>query len=148
MRVSAETVETEGSFDHVDNPDNLEGEDEPVRTEWDRESLFKELKLDDLDIKESEKNELKELCWEYRSIFSTNEHDLGCSNFFEAHLELKENYKPRWVPSRPIPYKYQSEMGFPTSCPRTSCPTYLLPQGYCPNDVLPHEVLPHDVLPH
>ena len=110
MRVSAETVETEGSFDHVDTPDNLDGEDEPVRTEWDRESLFKELKLDDLDIKESEKNELKELCWEYRSIFSTNEHDLGCSNFFEAHLELKENYKPRWVPSRPIPYKYQSEM--------------------------------------
>ena len=110
MRVAAETVETEDSFDHVDTPDNLDGEDEPVRTKWDRESLFKELKLDDLDIQEGEKNELKELCWEYRSIFSTNEHDLGCSNFFEAHLELKENYKPKWVPSRPIPYKYQSEM--------------------------------------
>ena len=109
MRVTAETVETGDGLGHQITSDST-AEEEPVRTEWDKESLFKELKLNDLNISESEKDELRELCWNYKSIFSTNEHDLGCCNFYEAHLELKENYKPRWVPSRPIPYKYRSEM--------------------------------------
>ena len=77
---------------------------------WTRQTLFEELKLDELEMDESESMRLKELCWDYRSIFSTGDHDIGQCNFYEARLELKESYKPRWVPSRPIPYRHEKEM--------------------------------------
>ena len=77
---------------------------------WTRHALFEQLKLDELKIGSEEINRLKEVCWEYQSIFSTGDHDIGRCNFYEARLELKENYKPRWVPSRPIPYKHEQEV--------------------------------------
>ena len=109
MRVTCETVSAVSS--DCSGPEvNRLAEEEPLVKEWDRESLFKELKLDEMKISEEDKNDLQETVWEYRSIFSSGEHDLGCCNFFEAHLQLKDNYKPRWVPSRRIPFKQQPEM--------------------------------------
>ena len=109
MRVTCETVNAVSSDCSVPEVNELANE-EPLVKEWDRDSLFKQLKLDELKISEEDKNDLQETVWEYRSIFSSGEHDLGCCNFFEAHLQLKDNYKPRWVPSRRIPFKQQPEM--------------------------------------
>ena len=78
---------------------------------WTKAGLFSELKIDELKVSDSDKQQLQDICWENKSVFSTGDSDIGCCNFYKAHLELKEDYKPRWVPSRPIPYKLQGEMG-------------------------------------
>ena len=103
MRVSATDGE-QGDQSTQNLPDK-----EPLHThrvkEWERQSLFSELKINELKINAEEKKQLEDICWENRTVFSTGDDDIGCCNFYKAHLELKENYKPRWVPSRPIPYK-------------------------------------------
>ena len=82
---------------------------ENIKT-WTKAELFSELKIDELKINDAEKQQLQDMCWEFKSVFSTGDNDIGCCNLYKAHLELKEGYKPRWVPSRPIPYKLQGEM--------------------------------------
>ena len=39
--------------------------------EWSKEELFKELKINSLKISENEKQQLKDICWENRTVFST-----------------------------------------------------------------------------
>ena len=75
-----------------------------------REQLFKQIGIGDLKISDLEKRRMEDVCWKYRSVFSTCEEDIGNCNFYEAELELKENYKAKWVPSRKIPYKLEGEM--------------------------------------
>ena len=72
--------------------------------------LFSELKLDKLNVSPQQRKDLESVCWENKDAFSLGEEDIGCCNFFQAHIELKENANPRWVPSRPIPYKMEAEM--------------------------------------
>ena len=78
--------------------------------EWSELGLFKALKIEELDISSEEKARMKEIVWKYRHCFSTHAHDLGNCNFFEAEINLKPDFQPKWVPSRPVPYKLRDEM--------------------------------------
>ena len=82
------------------------------KEKWTREELFHRLKLQDLQSKlpSTEMSSLKNLLWEHRSAFSYDDADLGCCNMYEAKLELKPNHQPKWIPSRPVPYKLEGEM--------------------------------------
>ena len=78
---------------------------------WDNpQELLKQLKVDEIDISPSHKEQLKDLLIEYSHCFSRNRFDLGKASFFEAKLDLKQNYVAKWVPSRPISYKMKHHM--------------------------------------
>ena len=79
---------------------------------WTEDELFSRLKLSDLKIQLTgdELDTLKETLWKYRECFAYDDSDLGRCNMYEASLVLKRDYTPRWIPSRPVPYKLQPEM--------------------------------------
>ena len=72
--------------------------------------LLKLLGIDEIDISPTEKQQLKTLIAEYSHCFSRNRYDLGKASFYEARINLKRNYIPKWVPSRPVAYKLQTHM--------------------------------------
>ena len=74
------------------------------------EDLYKQLGVDDIDIPQELKNDLKNTLEEYSCVFSKNKYDLGLASFYEAKLKLKQGYQARWVPSREIAYKLRPTM--------------------------------------
>ena len=100
-KVMNQTNESEGVCNNIQNESEKE---------WTKDNLFKELEVSEMKLNESERCELKELVWKYRKCFSKNSGDLGKCNIFEAHIELKPDAKPKWMGSRPVPYKLKSVM--------------------------------------
>ena len=74
------------------------------------EELYKQLQIDELQITCETKTKLKELIAEFSHCFSKHRFDLGCCSFYEAKLNLKPGYTPKWIPSRPISYKLQPKL--------------------------------------
>ena len=90
---------------HTTEPDS-----EITDNGWTQERLWSELRIDEIStVTETERDRLKTLVWNYRKCFSTGPSDLGECTMYEADIQLKPNYKPAWVPARPIPYKLQGE---------------------------------------
>ena len=77
---------------------------------WTKEKLFRELKVDDIQIPPTEKKRLKDILWNHRDCFSRHEFDLGVARDFEAEIRLKPNAEPQYVPPIPIPYKRREAM--------------------------------------
>ena len=78
--------------------------------EWTKHKLFTDLRLDDVQIPEEDKNRLKDIVWERRECFSKHEFDLGTCNFYEAEINLKPDARPQYVPPIPTPYKRREAM--------------------------------------
>ena len=78
--------------------------------EWTKDQLFKELKLNDIDIPVPDLERLKDIVWERRDCFSIHEFDVGSCNIFEAEINLKPDARPQYVPPIPIPYKRREAM--------------------------------------
>ena len=78
--------------------------------EWTKNKLFTDLRLDDVQIPEEDKNRLKDIVWERRECFSKHEFDLGTCNFYEAEINLKPDARPQYVPPIPTPYKRREAM--------------------------------------
>ena len=74
------------------------------------EKLIAQLRIDQIDISEDHKNELKSLITEFSHCFSRDKHDLGCASFYEARITLKSGATPIWVPTRQTSYKMQPIM--------------------------------------
>ena len=74
------------------------------------EKLIAQLRIDQIDISEDHKDELKSLITEFSHCFSRNKHDLGCASFYEARITLKSGATPIWVPTRQTSYKMQPIM--------------------------------------
>ena len=81
-----------------------------IPTEWTKEKLFMDLRLEEVNIPEVDKQRLKDIVWERRTCFSTHEFDLGNCNIFEAEINLRPGAKPQYVPPIPIPYKRREAM--------------------------------------
>ncbi len=79
---------------------------------WNKESLFKALKLEDIQISmtKEERSQLEEVLWKYRACFAYDKDDFGCSNMFQAHIDLKRDYTPSWTPERKVPYHLERHM--------------------------------------
>lgn len=89
-----------------------EQRDREQESRWTREGLYKALKVGDIDvdITEEERKRLKEVLWDNRSCFAVDNNDFGCCNMYKAHITLKRDFVPSWVPERKIPYKLESKM--------------------------------------
>ena len=74
------------------------------------EELFKQLKVDEIEISDVHKTKLKELLSEFMHVFARDNYDMGLASFFEAKIELKNDYVAKYVPHRPIPYKMREQM--------------------------------------
>ena len=113
---SVRRVKTENSYydSSIDLPRLPDAEPESVTKKngkWDNpQLLFDKLKLDDLDLPEDTKQQLKDLIAEFSHRFSRNRFDLGKASFYEANIKLNRNFTPKWVPVREIPYKLQKSM--------------------------------------
>ena len=71
---------------------------------WTRSRLFTELRIDEISgISNDNIHRLKEIIWKYRDCFSRGPFDLGECTAYSADITLKRDYKPTWVPARPIP---------------------------------------------
>ena len=81
------------------------------RGRWDNvEDLYRQLKMEDVEVPLKIKEELKDLIAEFSHCFSRDKFDLGEASFYEAKLELKRDYVAKWVPSREISYKLKPHM--------------------------------------
>ena len=80
--------------------------------EWTREELLRRLHLDKIEttLSEQQRSRLESILWDNREIFSKNDFDIGCANFYEADIRLKHDHEPCWVNPIPVPYKLQPEM--------------------------------------
>ena len=80
--------------------------------QWeDKSALIDQLKIDKMThVPEIYREQLKDLIKEYSHCFARNRFDLGCASFYEAKLNLKNGFKPMWVPSRPIAYKIRPHL--------------------------------------
>ena len=72
--------------------------------------LIKKLRIDDIDITDETKSKLKSLISEFSHCFSKNNYDLGTASFYEARLNLKRDFQPRWIPSRAPSHKVEKYM--------------------------------------
>ena len=72
--------------------------------------LHKQLGIQELEIPEFYKTKLKELINEYSHCFSRDRFDLGEASFSKAKIHLKNDYTPKWIPSRPVSYKLEPHM--------------------------------------
>ena len=80
-------------------------------TQWDNcDDLFNRLGIDEVDIDDREKQELKALIKEFSYCFSKDRFDLGKCTFYKATITLKREYTPRWIPSRCLPYSQHEYM--------------------------------------
>ena len=78
--------------------------------QWTRAALISALSIHDLDIPEEHKERLSNIVWDYKDCFSVDKFDLGKCATYRAKIDLRNDYVAKWVPSRPVPYKLQSEM--------------------------------------
>ena len=83
---------------------------EPADVPWTKEKLFRDLKVDEIQIPDGEKSRLKRILWNHRDCFSRHEYDLGTAKDFEAEIRLKPDAQPQYVPPIPIPYKRREAM--------------------------------------
>eukprot|EP00116_Pleurobrachia_bachei_P000848 sb/3461110/ len=83
-----------------------------VVMDWTEEELFRRLRIDEVETEMTEEQRIrfKEILWTNRSIFSRNEYDIGCANFYKADIRLKHDAKPCWANPMTVPYKLQGEM--------------------------------------
>ena len=72
--------------------------------------LHEQLGINKLEIPESYKSRLKDLITEYSHCFSRDKYDLGEASFYKAKIHLKNDFVPKWVPSRPVSYKLEPYM--------------------------------------
>ena len=77
---------------------------------WTKEGLFEKLKVKDMNITEEQREELKGVLWEYRECFSVDSGDIGLCNMYEADIQLKTDYKTKWIPNRPVPHGMRKMM--------------------------------------
>ena len=78
---------------------------------WDNvQDLLDQLRIENLDIPDEYKSQLKQLVSDYSHCFSRDRFDLGCCSFYKARLNLKHDFVPKWVPTRPISYKIQPHL--------------------------------------
>ena len=117
-RISQDTICDDGidgmEDNHVmeDNSVNCQEIDEepPILQDWTKDRLFSELNIAQINLPESSIAELKTVIWENRDCFSRSQLDVGCCNMYRARIELKNDYTPQWMPSRPVPYKRRDAM--------------------------------------
>ena len=108
-------VSSYGEYDATVNiPRKFWAEPEEVTREkgkWeDIEELYKQLKVDEIDITSDLRTKLKDVLAEFSHCFSRNKFDLGLASFYEAQLHLKNDYQAKWVPSRQLAYKLRPHM--------------------------------------
>ena len=76
----------------------------------DPNELIQRLHINEIEISSETKDELKSLVTEFSHCFSRDRFDLGTASFYEARLNLKRDYRPRWIPSRLPSYKVEKYM--------------------------------------
>ena len=92
-------------------PGALSVEETIENGKWEDPSiLHKKLGIDQMEISESGKQDLKSLISDYSHCFARSRFDLGKASFYEAKITLKRDFEPQWVPSRPIGYKLEPLM--------------------------------------
>ena len=74
------------------------------------EELHKRLGIEEMQIPQDYKSKLKDLITEYSHCFAKDRFDLGEASHYKAKIHLKRDWEAKWVPSRPIAYKLESEM--------------------------------------
>ena len=74
------------------------------------DKLIETLKINEIDIPDDKKDELISLVKEFDNVFSRDKNDLGCSSFYQARLNLKHDFQPKWVPSRILAPKIQEHV--------------------------------------
>ena len=72
--------------------------------------LHSQLGIDKLEIPELYREKLKNLITEYSHCFSRDRFDLGEASFYKAKIHLKNDFTPKWIPSRPVSYKLEPRM--------------------------------------
>ena len=89
----------------------LLSEQKEEEKQWTKSWLYKELQIDSIDgISPADRHRLKSIVWKYRDCFSRGTYDLGECTTYEAEISLKSDFKPTWVPARPVPYLLREEM--------------------------------------
>ena len=73
------------------------------------ETWIRDLKLEDTDLNDIEKQKLKNLIAKYHSIFSKHKYDIGQIKDYEAEIVVTDTI-PRSQPYRPIPYYKREEL--------------------------------------
>lgn len=101
--------EPEGSSPPSPNPIPPQGT-ETESNAWVMEDLFKRLSVNDIQLPADKLDSLKELLRRYQHCFAKDKYDLGKSNMYKAKIELKNDFKPQWVPARPVSYKLQPQL--------------------------------------
>ena len=110
-----QTVKKLDSYNAETNIPRLpEAEPEEItkhKDKWENmDKLFEQLGVNELQIDEHHKKELKELLRNYSHCFSKHQFDLGTATFFEASLKLKHDYVAKWIPTRQVPYNLENVM--------------------------------------
>ena len=110
-----QTVKKLDSYNAETNIPRLpEAEPEEItkhKDKWENmDKLFEQLGVNELQIDEHHKKELKELLKNYSHCFSKHQFDLGTATFFEASLKLKHDYVAKWIPTRQVPYNLEHVM--------------------------------------
>ena len=102
----------DSSIDITRLPDACTVEETIDNGRWDDvNKLISELGIDNLThVPNLYREQLKDLVSEYSHVFSKNRFDLGCASFYESRLHLKNDYRPKWVPSRPPAYKIKPHL--------------------------------------
>ena len=110
-KVSREDVPSNYDFGIPRLPDAISVEETIENGRWDDPSaLHKQLGIDQMEISESSKSDLKSLITEFSHCFARDRFDLGEASFYKARIDLKRDYEPKWVPSRPVSYKLEPYM--------------------------------------
>ncbi|KAL5272465.1 hypothetical protein ACHWQZ_G000612 [Mnemiopsis leidyi] len=92
-------------------PDALSVDETIENGKWEDPTILHEkLGIDQMEISESGKQDLKSLISDYSHCFARNRFDLGKASFYEARITLKRDFEPQWVPSRPVGYKLEPLM--------------------------------------
>ncbi|KAL5261555.1 hypothetical protein ACHWQZ_G007311, partial [Mnemiopsis leidyi] len=92
-------------------PDALSVDETIENGKWEDPTILHEkLGIDQMEISESGKQDLKSLISDYSHCFARNRFDLGKASFYEAKITLKRDFEPQWVPSRPVGYKLEPLM--------------------------------------
>ena len=71
---------------------------------WSKQEFYDQLKTNEMNLNDNQKEKLKTLLWKFRSCFSVDSSDLGVCNMFQAEIELQPDAKPKYIANRPIAY--------------------------------------------
>ena len=96
---------------HKNKIDSKSSSSDKYKKHWvDMNKLYSELQIDSMAIPANAKSNLRNLIAKYSYCFSKNAHDLGKCSIYTADIRLQPNSTPKWVPTRPVPYKLQGVM--------------------------------------